>query len=260
MAPPNLPWIVQWNPDDSDPATPWTMANVNALSTKVQKIEIDRNTFRGTLRASTASITVTDEGYNLRPGKVSGAYYPNVMVGRRVRVLAQPSPSSWQPWFFGYIREIQPNVDDSNPPTCTLLCDGPLGVLADRNVTLPPVADYWVYDADDTAHSALSLLLDTVALSTTALVSLENTAGPRIVGAWGNATKTFAQWLSELCAAANTVVSDEPLYASGAGDPDWHLHWFRVPPLAPAAWTWSAHSRELELLPQLVFNGDLPPP
>ena len=270
MTLPDQGWVVQinWSDEDTDP--PWSDASVSTFVTREVAIDIERRSFRGSLRSDTCSITLDDIGFDIRPSKASSSLAPNVVLGRRVRVLAQTAPGSgvWHCWFFGYIRDYQPAPNDDCPATTVILADGPLAALAPMQVALSPSIGAVVWDATDPFHTGLWHLLQESGLWGSNILDLEDVgavtlpddwAGPNLEGtAFVPANfqqKSFSEWLTILVNQAKTFVADEPQYAVSAGDPDWTLHWYLPTPTATTDFSWSAPNSELEPTPQLSYNG-----
>ncbi len=250
--------MVQVNWTDTNTWPMWEQANANYLAQGPLSIDIDRWSFRGTLRGGTCQLTVHDPDEAIRLGKASSPLSPNVQLGRRLRVLAQSSPGVWQPWFFGYLSDIRPDPTDPAPPRTTLTADSPLTVLAPQEITLPVSTGAVVYDADDPDHSALVLLMQQVGLWGTAFVDFDDVGAVALPDDWAGATRTFAEWLSALCTAAGCLMSDEPQYATSAGAVDWTLRWYRPGPTAAPTFHWSAPDGDLGLTPELIYNGEAP--
>lgn len=271
MTLPNRPWVAQVNWSDVDTSPPWSDTQTLTYTGQVRRIDIERRAFHRSLRTDTCSLTLLDPDFDIRPSKGSSALWPNVVLGRRYRVLAQSGPGTgiWYPWFFGYIRDYQPAPNDDLPTTTTLLGDGPLAALASLEVTLSPSIGAVVWDADDPFHTGLWHLLHEAGLYDTGLVQLDNVGAVRLPDDWAGTgepdytdpknwtTKTLAEWLGYLAGVAGCAVSAEPRYAVNNGDPDFVLHWYQTTPDAPTAFSWSAPLGELEPQPQLSYNGNV---
>lgn len=271
MTLPDAPWVVQvnWTDEDTDP--PWSDASTLTYTAQVQRIDIERRAFHRSLRSDTCAVTVLDNGLDLRPSKGSSALWPGVVLGRRLRVLAQTGPGTgvWEPWFFGYIRDYQPAPNDTLPHTTTLLADGPLAALASLKVTLSPSLGAVVWDADDPFHTGLWHLLHEAGLYETAFMQLDDVGAVLLPDDWAGTgapdisdpanweTKTFAEWLGYLAGKAGCFVSAEAAYATAVGDPDFTLHWYQTLPGATPAVNWSATASELEPVPQLSYNSEV---
>jgi hypothetical protein len=239
----------------------WDQTNANYITDQgLLKCDITRWLFAGDLRASTCRLEFLDPTEAVRLGKPSSSLYPNVQLGRRVRVLVQTGPGTgvWEPHFFGYISNIEPDTTNMKPSRTTLTAVSPLDVLADLDVTLPPSDHPLVYSAADPDHSALWLLLAAAGLWDTDLIDLYDVGAVEIPAVWGNGTKKFTEWLGELVGYAGTVACAEPRYATASGQPDWVLRWLRPGPAAAADFHWDAADGELEPTAQLVYNGIAP--
>lgn len=268
----NLPFLVQINWLDTETNPPWNDASVNAFATKVRHIQIERRSFRGSLRSNTCQLTFQDPTNSLLPSKPSSTQYPNVVLGRRVRVLQQTAPGSnlWKPKFFGYIRDFQPAPTDHPRPDNVLLCDGPLAALADMQVKLSPSLGAVVWNSDDPFHTGLWHLLNEAGLyDQPAMLQLDNVGAVTLPDDWAGTgspdianpdnwtVKSFIEWLGYLAGKAECFVSDEPALALFAGDPDFYLHWYQTSPTAATDFAWSAPAKQLEMTPQLSYNGEV---
>jgi tape measure domain-containing protein len=94
MTLPNRPWVVQVDWADADTSPPWSDADTLTYTAAVQRIDIERRAFHRSLRSDTCSVTLIDSGFDIRPSKGSSALWPNVLLGRRLRVLAQSGPGT----------------------------------------------------------------------------------------------------------------------------------------------------------------------
>lgn len=265
MTLPDQPWAVQVNWNDSEWAltgvNPWDQAHANILMDCWQELDLTRWSFRGSLRGSTCRIRVDDASFNIRPGKLSSSISPNWMLGRRVRILKQTALGSgnWEPWFFGYISDYQPDASDPTPGQATLTIDDPISILAPADLALPLSTGAVVWSASDPDHSALREVFKANHLWETDFLDLDDVGAVALPDTWANATKTFGQWMSDLCGFSNCILSAEPRYATSASDPDFVLHWYQPLPTAAATFHWSATNGELEPTPQLQYAGELPP-
>jgi hypothetical protein len=273
MTLPNRPWVVQVDWADADTSPPWSDADTLTYTAAVQRIDIERRAFHRSLRSDTCSVTLIDSGFDIRPSKGSSALWPNVLLGRRLRVLAQTAPGSgvWEPWFFGYIRDYQPAPNDDLPTTTTVLADGPLAALASMQVALSPSIGAVVWDSDDPFHTGLWHLLNEAGLYGGPFLQLDNVGAVTLPDDWAGTTaegddpldatkwtvKSFADWLGYLAGKAGCFVSAEPQYVVSDGDPDFLLHWYQTLPSRPTDFSWSAPAGQLEMAPQLSYNSQV---
>lgn len=257
----NVPVMAQVNWSNSNTWPMWEQSHANYIIEQgLLKCDITRWLFQNELRGSTARLEFLDHTEAVRLGKPSSLLYPNVQLGRRVRVLAQTAMGSgvWIPHFFGYISNIEPDTSGAIPSKTVITASSPLDMLADLDVTLPPSDHPLVYNAADTDHSALWLLLLAANLWGTNLIDLDDVGAVTIDGIWGNGTKRFTDWLSELVGFAGTVAYAAPKYAVAGGDPDWQFRWLRPGPSSTADFHWNAANEQIEPSAQLVYNGQAP--
>lgn len=271
MALPDAPWVVQVNWSDEDTSPPWSDPDTLTYTAQIQRIDIERRSFHRSLRSDTCAITLIDSGFDVRPSKGSSALFPQVVLGRRIRVLAQSGPGTgvWYCWFFGYIRDYQPAPNDDLPTLTTILADGALAALAPMQVKLSPSLGAVVWDSDDPFHTGLWHLLNEAGLYGTPFLELDNVGSVTLPDDWAGTgdpdiadpanwtVKSLAEWLGYLAGVAGCLVSAEPAYAVADGDPDFVVHWYQTAPSAATDFSWSAPDGELEPQPQLSYNSQV---
>jgi len=85
----------------------WT--NITAYVTGTVSINIGRTDLRGTPQTGTASLRLDNNDGRFTPKNSASAYYPNIVVRKRVRVSYNTGSS---PRFTGYIKTIRPVIDN----------------------------------------------------------------------------------------------------------------------------------------------------
>jgi hypothetical protein len=135
---------------------------------------------------------------------------------------------AWTPRFFGYVSAVAPDNRDAPKPlaTATITVESPLRYLGARNVTPTPLpAGTPVYSTS--TPNALKALLQAAGLWVPALLDLEAPVSEVLLpGDWGGQPVQFSQALVDLVYLAKTAVRAIPLYATGAGQPDWKFKWW----------------------------------
>lgn len=266
---PDRPFVVQINWSDEDTSPPWSDSDTLTFTAQIQHIDIEQRAFHRSLRSDTCTVILIDRGFDVRPSKGSSALFPNVVLGRRIRVLAQSGPGTgvWYCWFFGYIRDYSPAPNDDLPTLTTIHADGPLAALSDMEITLSPSLGAVVWDAGDPFHTGLWHLLNEAGLYNTPWLQLDDVGGVALPDDWAGTgepdytdpenwtSKQFLEWLAYLAGKAECFISDEPAFADADGEADFKLHWYQTAPSAATSFSWSAPAGELEPQPQLSYNG-----
>lgn len=251
---PNQPIALQVNWTDAQGVAAWEQTNANILSDCVQEVVITRSLCLAGIEEDTCRLVCTDPDWDLVMGRVASVLYPNVVPGRRVRILEQDAsaPGTWYAKFFGYITEIEPTPTDERPATVTLLLESPLHRLADQVVTLPELA------AGLGVAQAIAALLTAAPIHPTFYqldAFYRNTALP---AAWGGGEATFGQALAELLLLAQAVAAVEPQYAVAASDPDYILRIWQATTTPTQTWSYAPASGDIEMGSTVVYAGQVP--
>ncbi|GAA4358395.1 LamG-like jellyroll fold domain-containing protein [Angustibacter luteus] len=90
------------DPDDTSPAWTDVSAYVDVASATVD-VTRGRGDQYSNVQPSTAAFTLDNSDGRFTPGYASSPYYPNVVLGKRVRISFRKGVGTWRPRFDGFI-------------------------------------------------------------------------------------------------------------------------------------------------------------
>lgn len=269
----DVPFMIQVNWTDADwtAGNPWDQDHANILTINLKSFTINHNSFRGTLREDSLRVTCYDPGFDLRVGKPSSILAPNVKRNRRIRVLRNKGGGDWQPLFFGYIRDYQPDATDPVPPESTITADSPLVILNKRGITLPAVTGVGGGGAalpanppvnppgSNPGESVLPTIIDATGLWGSAMADVSTAPSTRTVEGVRDAyDTTVGLALAEALTVAQSIACIDPKYGLTAEDASFVLRVYNNAVAPVPVFHWSAPSNQLEPSPSIVYNGEEP--
>lgn len=219
-------YLVQVNWDDTDqwPAF-WTDPATKDLSPNVTEIHLQRQAGNPDIQVDTAEVVVDDPNGDYIPANPNSAIYPNVRLGRKMRIAYTHTDGEVYPLFYGTISEYQPHLRWPKRRT-TIRAESPLRALVQAPGTVPASTGSTEVVASGGAAGILVDVLDGVAGTIVPTLNRQLDHTPDQVSDFAAyEVDSIGDALQQLALITDSIYWAKPLYRQFAGSPDWVFRW-----------------------------------